>query len=116
MVEASERLPDWRTAVALQVRSEMHKVGLAGAPMHQPVAVAVIFRLKRPPSLPRKVIFHSRKPDLDKLVRATLDALTTCGLLADDGQVCRLSSAKRYAKPGEDTGALVMVTPAQVPL
>jgi len=114
MVEASDMLPDWRTAVALQVRTEMHRVGMVGAVMHQPVVVALSFRLRRPHSLPRKVVHHARKPDLDKLARSTLDALTISGLLHDDGQVCRLTASKRYAKPGEATGAEVVVLPAVV--
>lgn len=41
-------------------------------------------------------LWHSKKPDLDKLVRAVQDALTGI-IYKDDGQVCRLTANKNYA-------------------
>jgi Holliday junction resolvase RusA-like endonuclease len=38
-------------------------------------------------------------PDLDKLVRCVADAITDAGVWHDDGQVCSLVCAKRYAAP-----------------
>ena len=37
------------------------------------------------------------KPDLDKIVRSTLDALGEAGMWADDAQVTWLLAAARYA-------------------
>jgi hypothetical protein len=37
-------------------------------------------------------------PDLDKLARCALDALTGC-VIHDDAQVCELVAAKRYGSP-----------------
>jgi crossover junction endodeoxyribonuclease RusA len=51
---------------------------------------------------------HTKKPDLDKLVRAILDALTGVAYV-DDAQVRWLSGEKRYAGEGEHPGALVKV-------
>lgn len=64
-----------------------------------PVVVELCFVLPRPKSRPRDV-FVAVKPDLDKLVRAVLDGLTSTktevGLLRDDSRVVRLVAEKRY--------------------
>lgn len=46
------------------------------------------------PAMPRS------KPDVDKLARAVLDALTESGLWRDDSQVVSLSASKAYSKDG----------------
>lgn len=114
MVESSsERVKSWRS----DVRDAALKVAPDIAP-RGPVAVRLWFRVARPrghygtgrnaesvkPSAP----YHPAvKPDLDKIVRATLDALTGV-LFADDCQVVDLTTAKRYAD-GERTGARIVV-------
>jgi Holliday junction resolvase RusA-like endonuclease len=74
-----------------------------------PLLVAVEFRLERPASVTvRKRAEPSVKPDLDKLVRATLDPLQ--GLVfAEDSRIVATLSRKRYALPGEGPGATVHV-------
>ena len=55
-----------------------------------------------PKSLPKKQIFHIKRPDLDKLTRAALDAMTRV-IWRDDSQVVRIEALKRYtgAQHGE---------------
>jgi len=60
------------------------------------VVLDVTFYLPRPKSLPKRVIEHCKKPDLDKLLRATKDALTGV-LWRDDSQVVAVTGAKAYA-------------------
>jgi crossover junction endodeoxyribonuclease RusA len=72
------------------------------------VHLGVTFLLPRPVSLPKKVRAHTKKPDLDKLVRAVKDALTGV-LWSDDSQVVTMTVAKRYAGPDERPGAKVAV-------
>lgn len=73
--------------------------------------VVITFRLPRPKGhygtgrnagvlKPTAPTYVDRMPDLDKLERATLDALTTAGVWRDDGQVVRLMTEKVYADPG----------------
>ncbi|MDR2975394.1 MAG: RusA family crossover junction endodeoxyribonuclease, partial [Propionibacteriaceae bacterium] len=52
----------------------------------------------------------TRKPDLDKLCRSTLDAITDAGIWADDCQVTCLVTSKHW---GDRTtqGARVTITP-----
>lgn len=51
-------------------------------------------------------IAHAHRPDLDKLARAVLDALTGIAYL-DDGQVAELAARKVYGAPA---GVRVVVT------
>lgn len=70
------------------------------------VGVTVAFRLARPPSVDRDL--PTVKPDIDKLARAALDALT--GLLwVDDSQVVRLTVSKDYCARGESPGAVIEI-------
>jgi crossover junction endodeoxyribonuclease RusA len=62
-----------------------------------PVRVRLRFNLPRPKSLSsRASSAHVKRPDLDKLIRACLDALTGV-LWKDDAQVYSLSATKCYA-------------------
>jgi len=73
------------------------------------VRVDLAFILPRPQAHPkRRAIAHTKKPDLDKLTRAVLDALTGVAY-ADDAQVCRMTLDKRYAEPTEQPGVIVAV-------
>lgn len=86
------RLKPWREAVkqaALDVVAE-------GARRDGPVSVAVTFTSDPPQSAPkrRRVWPITRSGDLDKLVRAVLDALTDAGVWRDDSQVVRLTASK----------------------
>jgi Holliday junction resolvase RusA-like endonuclease len=93
----------WRQMVAtyaLQVKPP--------EPTKEAVELMTIFRLRRPASLPKKVRYHTRKPDSDNLHKVIGDLLT--GLLYhDDAQVMRLIVQKDYALPGEMPGVLIRV-------
>lgn len=71
--------------------------------------VGAEFRLARPASVTeRKRPMPSVKPDLDKLVRASLDPLQ--GLVFDeDSRIVVTVAHKRYALPGEAPGATLLV-------
>lgn len=100
---AGKELAVWRQAIAARARE-------AGAtPQPGPVAITLTFRLLRPPSRPKRETQPDRRPDLDKLVRATLDALTGIAFL-DDAQVVRCLAEKRYDV--SFPGLTVTLTPA----
>lgn len=67
------------------------------------------YYLLRPKTV-RNRILPNRKPDLDKLERATHDALTDSGLLDDDSFICNVSSHKYYTDTIENAGASITVT------
>ena len=58
------------------------------------------------PSAPRH---PGRKPDLDKLVRAVFDSLTSI-VWIDDAQVVRLTAMKRYIDRWEEEGVAIHVS------
>ncbi|OQB72563.1 MAG: Endodeoxyribonuclease RusA [Deltaproteobacteria bacterium ADurb.Bin135] len=53
------------------------------------------FIFARPKTLPKKVVDHTKKPDLDNLLKALKDAMT--GIVwHDDAQIVSLSARKDY--------------------
>lgn len=114
MIESSTKVKPWREDVqnaALVAR--MHTPEWDAVP-DKAVELEATFWLRRPPSISeKKRPLPSVKPDLDKLLRSTMDALTTSGTLADDARVVGTRVYKKYAQPGAATGAnirLVEVT------
>ena len=91
--EATKGHKSWRDAVTLSARETMNAMRV-NTRFHMPVSVRIAFTLARPRSVRRPL--PCLKPDLDKLIRSTLDALTTAGVWADDGLVCRLEASKVY--------------------
>lgn len=106
MVEASKGVAPWREAV----RSETQKAMGGTMPLEGALEVRINFRLPRPASAPRRVLFPIRKrDDLDKLCRAVLDGLTDGGAWGDDGQVVTLMATKRFAD-GSGPGCSIQIT------
>lgn len=98
----SKKLRPWESVVKDAARQ-------AGAQkIDGPVGVTLSFVLPRPKSHFTKKglragapIFVVSKPDLDKLCRAILDAITFV-VFGDDSVVVRLIAVKRYAVEGND--------------
>lgn len=74
-----------------------------------PVRISILFYMPAPkrhdPSKPM-----TKRPDLDKLVRAVLDSVTKAGLWADDSQVTQILAAKTYALGGQGPGCEIRIT------
>jgi Holliday junction resolvase RusA-like endonuclease len=80
----------WRAAVAEAARSVADDKPYDGA-----LALSITFRMPMPASRPKFAqvlgkIPHIVKPDKDKLIRCTLDALTDAGLIRDDARIYKL--------------------------
>lgn len=88
-------LKPWRKAVtAAASAAHAGRLRIEGA-----VLVEVEFRFLRPKSVSR--LLPTVKPDLDKLQRSILDAVTDAGVWRDDSQVVTVVARKRYAdQPG----------------
>ena len=116
LVESSKRVGPWREAVVAALTLD----GRAGARLDGPIAVRLIFRIPRPnghytrtglkPAA--RLALPDKRPDLDKLVRSTLDALTAAAVIADDARVVRITAAKRYTNVDEAPGCLLWITHA----
>ena len=116
MVEDSKKSRPWRQEVvaeALQAR-----VDTTTTTIHGPVVVILTFRLQRPKAHYRAngeiradaPVFVPKKPDIDKLTRTILDALTIAAVIADDAQVAKLEAVKVYATGSGLPGVDVTVT------
>lgn len=105
LAESSKKVKPWRqdvAAAALEARAGRQ-------PIDGPVCVSIWFHLQRPKSAPRRRTEPDRKPDLDKLIRSTLDAIVTSGMIHDDAQVVHLNASKQYASTGSPIGAQISV-------
>ena len=101
----------WRQVVVDAAMKERRACGWETAA--GPVAVVVYFRMPRPVSVPiRRRPFPVVAPDLDKMLRATMDALTIAGVFDDDAQIITCVAEKRYATDDPDgaSGASVHVS------
>jgi len=98
MVESRAKVKPWREAVIWAARG-------VGGKIPGPVGVDITFTLPKPKSAPKtKRTWPDRKPDIDKLVRSTFDALTSAGAIEDDARVVNVSAYKVF--PGEGPDAL----------
>lgn len=123
MVESSKLVKPWREAVVHAVIEARRAIG--HTTILDAVTVLATFYVKRPKSHFRTganshllrdgaPAYPQTKPDLDKVVRATLDALTTAEAYRDDAQVVRLNVTKAYADD-RPVGADITVLPRRLP-
>jgi len=109
MIESSKKVKPWRRAVALAF-ADCPKLFFDS----QPLSVTAIYYLPRPKTVKRT--WPATPPDIDKLDRGLLDALTLAEVWGDDAQVVEMFSVKQYADFNE-TGALLNIdTVKHVPL
>jgi len=91
MIESSKAVKPWREAVKWAVieAGKPHVVG--------PVNIWMTFTLMKPKSAPKqRRTWPDRRPDLDKLVRSTLDGLVEAGIIEDDARVIHLTASKVF--------------------
>ena len=93
----------WRNAV---VFAALDLIDEDWVPIDEPVELSVIFYLPRPKSATRE--FPSVMPDLDKLIRAVGDSLTTAGIISDDSRIITIHAQKLYAD-ARGVGAVIRV-------
>ena len=107
ITQDNTRLRSWRSEVAWCAA----QAAGATTAMLGPVRVYLVFWLPRPKAhykangslksdAPR---YCPKRPDVDKLCRAVLDALTESGIVRDDGQVADLRAIKMYADHAPET-------------
>lgn len=94
LVESSKRVRPWREDVRQAAITAMAD----RPPLEGPVRLSIVFSLAKPKSVKRDLP-HVR-PDLDKILRSTTDALTSAGVWRDDSQVVAVVASKIYGEPG----------------
>lgn len=121
VVEASNKVKPWRQDVKYALMFVVEAIDVSPL-TNANISVHIEFCMKRPKSHYRKdgsikatsPIFHSSKPDLDKLVRSTLDAITESGIWKDDGQVVKINATKFYSN-NTFTGAYIIISDEILP-
>jgi len=101
------KLKGWRQVVAGVAQEHRPVVLIEGG-----VEISLIFHMPKPTSLAKKgFTLHTKRPDLDKLIRGILDALTGV-IWKDDSQVWHVEAMKRYS---DSPGVEVKVADATEP-
>jgi crossover junction endodeoxyribonuclease RusA len=103
---ANAKTKPWQQSVEWVVRDEVGRLtgGRILYPKPDAVSLALRFVLPRRNSEPKRITPpHTRKPDLDKLTRSVMDALTGVAY-DDDSQVTELLVQKDTAKVGQQPG------------
>jgi Holliday junction resolvase RusA-like endonuclease len=93
-----ERHGNWRSAVAEAAKNAVSTHNLAAA-LNGPLHLTVRFRFPMPAGRAKRVheygsAWKTSAPDLDKILRATGDALTAGGLIVDDARICQITVSK----------------------
>lgn len=117
MVESGgQALRTWREDVKQAALAAMQLDGIE-APLAGPIELRIMFWLARPSShfrtgrktshllTTRAPDFPWRRPDIDKLLRSTLDAITSAGLWHDDACAVHVVASKSYCINGSPPGA-----------
>jgi Holliday junction resolvase RusA-like endonuclease len=102
LVESSKGLKPWRDKIRIVAQHSPELQEFTGA-----VHVSLSFYFKKPAS--NKKLAHTQKPDVDKLIRGCLDALTGV-TFKDDSQVTSITAYKFWAKT-EMEGVNISVWP-----
>ena len=100
LTSSNPGVKDWESAIrgVAQNFSDAYSTG--------PVRVRLRFALRAPKRVPCH--HHVKRPDLDKLCRAALDACTGV-LWKDDSQVYSLGATKRYATNHEPPHVRILI-------
>ena len=111
MVESSKHVKPWRESIRAALVDD---AGRPRAVFDGPVCVELRFIMRRPVSTPkrRRTPPAVKKPDLDKLARAVLDAVSSAGVWRDDSFVTQLSAMKRIAELDETPGVEIAIRDA----
>lgn len=102
MIESSKLVAPWREAVKWATLKAMHAHGIGR--IIGPVKVEITFSLCRPKNAAKRR-YPANKPDIDKLLRSTFDALSDAGIWEDDSRVVDQASRKVFVA-GPDLHAL----------
>ena len=94
LIEQSTRVAGWRTRISTTVHAYLPACYHADSSI--PWHVAAVFVLPKPKTVNRQWPNRQGTGDLDKLLRALYDALTTSGAIHDDAQIVTTAAAKTY--------------------
>ena len=106
LVEASKDLKTHRNQASNEIALAAKKAKWTKADKDTAVSVTLIFQYVKPKTVKRK--HHTVKPDIDKVARYCLDAITNAkNVWHDDSQVVALTAVKIY---GPETLTRIEIT------
>ena len=102
----------WKASIQFAALAALEDVPVV--PLAGPFSVEIAFCMKRPKSHFRAngdlketaPTFVSKKPDIDNMAKAVLDALTQAGVWRDDAEVSVLGCIKKFGLP---VGAIITI-------
>lgn len=107
LIESSRHVKPWRADIREQLEKEY-----TGPVLDEPLTVELAFRMPRPATAPKSYTPYAiKRPDVDKLVRAVLDAISSAGVWVDDARVVELYASKSLAEVDERPGVEIRVRP-----
>ena len=107
MIESSKKLPIWREKLINYIICAAD-----GCVFEAGVSITLIFKFPRLKShfnskgklKANAPLFKTTMPDIDKLCRAVLDAITLAGVIRDDALCFSIEAQKVYCQEGEKPG------------
>jgi Holliday junction resolvase RusA-like endonuclease len=102
LVDASGGNKAWRKLVTETIQSSKDYIRLDGA-----INVSLMFAMEQAKS--NKKPKMTQKPDIDKLARSVLDAMTDSFLIEDDSRIVHLTVTKQWATEDTLPGVLIHV-------
>ena len=102
LVDVSEGSKAWRAHVTQRVREHAEYIRYKGA-----VQVSMIFYMEKAKT--NKKQFMIQKPDIDKLCRSVLDALTDSEIIEDDSRVTGLTAYKEWESKDMRPGVFIHI-------
>lgn len=108
----SQKHKEWRSAAETTIRQAVQLWKWEVNPEDE-YSVSLSFLLPKPKSVTREQ--PNVKPDIDKLCRSTLDALTVGEAIDDDARIIQLTASKTYAAGSEQPGCYIAVNKLNEP-
>lgn len=106
--ESSKRVEPWRQAVTAAASRAGDDAALLG-PIPEPYEIIIDFYIRKPRTTRHPSPTAPTVGDLDKLVRATNDALKKGGVILDDRYIIAATETKRWAGAHETPGAIIRI-------
>ncbi len=112
----NSKMKPYRQQVGWAALDARAKAGYNALFAEKQIAVSVEFKFyfEKPPSISKKRVHIAVKPDIDKLCRSTIDAMTGI-MFADDSQIIQLSASKYYGLPERAEIAVTNLEAAVIP-
>lgn len=102
ITSTNKNLNSWRDLIRVVAQEQ------AGMVHTQGINLRATFLMPRPKSAPKKFISMTKRPDIDKLARGLLDALTGV-IYKDDSQVNVMVVEKLYAEGTDPVGVHIRI-------